>query len=64
MKKMLFITVVLTAGLGLSGCWESSDVTIYKAHQYKGSRDPLLSQNTASRVESLNKRFQLVQTDR
>lgn len=64
MKSALLLVLAITTSLGLTGCWESSDVTMYKAGQYKGNKDPLLSQNTAKRVESLNKRFQLIQMDR
>ncbi len=64
MKTTLMLALLVTASLSLSGCWESSDITIAKAGQYKGKKDPLLSQNTASRAESLSKRFQLVQMDR
>ncbi len=64
MKTILLRVLIVTASLTLSGCWESSDITIANAGQYKGARDPLLSQNTASRAESLSKRFQLIQMDR
>jgi len=65
MKKTLMLALLVTASLSLSGCWESTDITTAKAGQYKGKKkDPLLSQNTASRAESLSKRFQLVQMDR
>lgn len=50
--------------LGLTGCWESSDVTLHEAGKYKGEQDPLLNQQVSSRTESLKKRFQLVQADR
>ncbi len=64
MKTTLMLVLVVTASLSLSGCWESADITIAKAGQYKGKKDPLLSQNTVSRAESLSKRFQLIQMDR
>ena len=63
MKSTLLLVMAVTI-LSLTGCWESSDITVHKAGQYKGGTDPLLSQNTASRTEALNKRFQLVQMDR
>ena len=64
MKSTLLCALAVAVSLSLSGCWESSDITVHNAGQYKGSRDPLLSQNTATRDEALKKRFQLVQLDR
>ena len=61
-KPTLIVGIVMT--LGLAGCWESSDVTLHEAGKYKGGKDPLLSQQASSRVEALQKRFQLVQADR
>ena len=63
-KSKLALGLVLGATLALSGCWESSDVTVHKAGEYRGGKDPLLGQQAASRAEALNKRFQLVQMDR
>ena len=60
----LGVVVTLVMTMGLSGCWESSDVTVHEAGKYKGAKDPLLSQQVSSRTESLQKRFQLVQADR
>jgi hypothetical protein len=54
----------VVAAAGLSGCWESSDVTIYEQGVYKGKKDPLMDQSAAAREEALKKRFQLVQMDR
>ena len=58
------LLVVLTASVGLSACWDSADIVVHKAGQYKGQDDPLLDQQAASREEALKKRFQLVQVDR
>ncbi len=63
MKSTLLIATAIAA-LSLTGCWESSDITLHEAGEYKGVKDPLLSQSTASRTEALKKRFQLVQMDR
>jgi outer membrane protein assembly factor BamE (lipoprotein component of BamABCDE complex) len=62
-RGVLAIAVVVAAA-GLSGCWESSDVTIYEQGVYKGKKDPLMDQSAAAREEALKKRFQLVQMDR
>jgi len=56
--------VVFVVAAGLSGCYESADVTVHKQGKYMGEKDPLLSQQGAARDESLKKRFQLVQLDR
>ena len=56
--------LVLLAAVTLSGCWESSNVTMHKPGQYKGSKDPLNKADVAERDEVLRKRFELVQVDR
>ena len=62
-RGILAIAVVV-ATAGLSGCWEDSDVTVHKAGEYKGMKDPLLTQQAGARDEALKKRFELVQVDR
>ena len=62
--KKLALALGVAATLGLTGCWESSDVTVHEAGKYMGAKDPLLSQQASSRAEALNKRFQIVQADR
>lgn len=62
--KSAVLLVVLGAGFGLSGCWESADIVVHEAGKYKGKDDPLLSQQASAREEALKKRFQLVQADR
>ena len=64
MKLSALAFVLSVVSLGLSGCWESSDVTVHEAGQYKGAKDPLLAQQGAARGEALKKRFQLGQMDR
>ena len=55
----------LACATALSGCWESSDVTVHRQGTYKGAMDPLLDKEaTAKREDILKKRFQLVQVDR
>ena len=61
MRRLL---VVLLCVGGLAGCSESPDFTVHEPGQYKGSMDPLLQQQAASRNEVLAKRFNLVQADR
>ena len=56
---------VLASAVVMSGCYETTDVTIHKQGEYKGMKDPLLdAKSTAEREEVLQKRFQLVQVDR
>ena len=61
----LLALAALSGVLLLSGCWESSDVTMHEQGVYKGRDDPLLDPKlTAEREDTLKKRFQLVQVDR
>lgn len=64
MKNTFTLMLVIITSLALSGCWESTDVTIHQAGKYMGTKDPLLATSGASRAEGLQKRFQLVQVDR
>ena len=64
LKKKITFVLSCVALLGLSGCWESSDITVHEAGKYKGAKDPMLATSGASRAEGLEKRFQLVQVDR
>ncbi len=59
------IFALLAAGLiALAGCYETNEVTLHQPGKYKGPKDPLLDQQASSREEALQKRFELVQTDR
>ncbi len=62
--RKLALALGLTAAVGLTGCWEDANVTVHEPGQYKGQKDPLLSQQASARGEALKKRFQLVQADR
>jgi len=66
MKRRGALTIaVLASDVALTGCYESTDVTVHKQGEYKGMKDPLLdAKATAEREETLQKRFQLVQVDR
>lgn len=64
MTRLTRALAIAAATLVLSGCWESSDVTVHEPGKYKGRADPLMAQQGASRSDALNKRFQLVQMDR
>lgn len=52
------------AALLVAGCYESAEVNVYEPGEYKGTSDPLLSKDAESRANSLEERFNLVQTDR
>ena len=66
MKRRGALTIaVLASAVALTGCYESTDVTVHDQGKYKGMKDPLLdAKATAEREETLQKRFQLVQVDR
>ena len=66
MKRRGALTIAVLAGtVALTGCWESSDVTVHEQGKYKGPNDPLLdAKATAEREQVLEKRFNLVQVDR
>jgi len=66
MKTRGALTIAVLAGaMVMSGCYESTGVTIAEPGKYKGAKDPLLdAKSTAEREDVLQKRFQLVQIDR
>ena len=43
MRRVLTTASALTLAALLAGCYESTDVTVYEAGEYKGSEDPLLA---------------------
>ena len=64
MTKRMMAATVMAVALSVSGCWDSGEVTIHQAGEYKGVRDPLLAQDAAEREETLKERFALIQMDR
>ena len=64
MTKRMMAATVMAVVFSVSGCWDSGEVTIHQAGEYKGVRDPLLAQDAAEREETLRERFALIQTDR
>jgi hypothetical protein len=58
--KQFFILIAL---LGLSACYEDTDVTMHEPGVYKGSKDEH-ALSAEERAEVLAKRFNQVQTDR
>ena len=63
-KNATFTAAAVVVAAGLAGCWDSTEVTVHNAGEYKGQQDPLLAQGASARTETLTKRFQLVQVDR
>lgn len=63
--RFVTLLVLCVALVGLSGCYESADVTVHEPGVYKGTKDPLLAmQRTPEQQEKLRQRFNLVQPDR
>jgi hypothetical protein len=56
-------TLILLAVLGLTACYEDTDVTLHEAGVYKGSPD-VHAETAEARAETLKQRFNQVQTDR
>ena len=63
MNKLYAVLIGLVF-IVLTGCSESSSVTVHKPGVYKGAQDPLLSTNTEERASELSARFNLGQIDR
>ena len=62
--KILKISL-LTLGFVIGGCYAPQEVTLHEAGVYKGSKDPLLAHHgQVEAKETLQQRFNLVQTDR
>lgn len=59
MRYVFLITVMV----GLSACYEDTDITLHQAGEYKGKLDSH-SQTAEQREAILAKRFGQVQTDR
>jgi hypothetical protein len=56
---------VFSFAFGLTGCSDSSDVTLHKPGVYKGAVDPLIEkQRSPQQQERLQARFKQIQTDR
>lgn len=64
MIKAVRTTITLGLVAALAGCYESTDVTEFEPGVYKGQSDPLLSADASERAETLEERFNTIQTDR
>ncbi|MDT8408477.1 MAG: hypothetical protein RQ741_02640 [Wenzhouxiangellaceae bacterium] len=58
MRNSMTFACVAALCLGLGGCYESTDVTLYEPGEYKGKSDPLLTKLKSSELQtSLERRF-------
>lgn len=64
MKPIIYLFSIVGVTLLLSACYESSDVTVHEPGEYKGEADSLMQTDAESRAETLEERFNMVQTDR
>jgi hypothetical protein len=63
--RHLMLTLLLTGTAALSGCYQSTDVSLHEPGEYKGKKDPLLAyEGSAEQQQKLLERFKQVQTDR
>jgi hypothetical protein len=64
-KSPLSFALACACLIGLAGCYESPDVTLYEPGEYKGKEDPLLTQaRSAQHEQELRERLLSGQTDR
>lgn len=64
-KLTMLAGYAITAVLLLTGCAESTDVTLHKPGVYKGPTDPLIEkQRSPAQQEALLARFNQIQKDR
>ena len=61
-KLKIFLAGALA--LGLTACYEPSEVTVHEPGVYKGERDDLMAKSADQRREELIARFNRVQRDR
>lgn len=59
--KAVFVGLVFVV---LTGCYESSSVTVHQPGVYKGASDPLLVADSGERANELSARFNMGQLDR
>lgn len=64
MKTVMHLFSIVGLTLLLAACYESADVTLHEAGEYKGESDSLMKADAETRAETLEERFNLVQTDR
>ena len=52
LKQLISLVSVLTLMLALSGCLESTDVTIFEPGVYQGPLDPLIGNSDAAALQA------------
>ena len=58
MRRIMTIACTVGNCLALSGCYESTSVTLYEPGEYKGKQDPLLEKLEDSELrQDLDQRF-------
>lgn len=63
--RAAILVVAALAMAGLSGCYESTSVTVVEPGVYKGAKDPLVEkQRSPEQQQRLRERFALGQTER
>ena len=63
-SRILTFSAVALLSFNLSGCWESTDITVHQPGEYMGAPDQLLQADVGARSDKLKERFQTVQIDR
>ena len=64
-SRCIIITVAAWTMLSIAGCYQSPDITWYKAGHYKGAHDPLLERlKDGDLQKQLAERVREVQSDR
>ncbi len=65
MRRIAVCLLMLLLASGLSGCYESPDLTYHQPGIYKGGKDPLIEkQSSLEYLVTIHKRFRNVQSDR
>ncbi len=65
MRILVTVLFLVSSSLMLSGCYEDVDVSIHEPGEYKGQKDPLLSELKQQQLQKdLDERFKAGQSDR
>lgn len=64
-RNFVLLSLLSVLLVGMSGCYESTDATLYEPGVYKGERDPLVNKLRDEKLQSqLQERFNTGQRDR
>ncbi len=65
MRILLTVLFLVSGSLVLTACYEDVDVSIHEPGEYKGQKDPLLSELKQQQLQKeLDERFKAGQSDR